>query len=80
MRRAGGSVKSREKTVAKILDFRAGISAELSANNIVVLRETLAGEARVALMPDSLAKLSALGANVRVEKGAGLGASRTDQM
>jgi len=46
--------------------------------NIVVLRETLAGEARVALMPESVKKLVALQASVSVESGAGLGAARTD--
>lgn len=46
--------------------------------NIVVLRETLPGEARVALMPESVKKLVALQASVSVETGAGLGAARTD--
>jgi NAD(P) transhydrogenase subunit alpha len=46
--------------------------------NITVLRETEAGEARVALMPDSVQKLVALKASVAVESGAGLGAARTD--
>jgi H+-translocating NAD(P) transhydrogenase subunit alpha len=46
--------------------------------NIVVLRETQRGEARVALMPESVKKLSDLKANVLVESGAGLGAARTD--
>ena len=46
--------------------------------NIVVLRETGAGEARVALMPDSVQKLVALKAAVSIESGAGLGAARTD--
>ncbi|HKG97870.1 MAG TPA: Re/Si-specific NAD(P)(+) transhydrogenase subunit alpha [Pyrinomonadaceae bacterium] len=45
--------------------------------NIVVLRET-DGEARVALMPESVKKLISLGATVRVESGAGLNAARTD--
>ena len=45
---------------------------------IVVLRETQAGEARVALMPDSVKKIVALKASVAVESGAGLGAARTD--
>jgi H+-translocating NAD(P) transhydrogenase subunit alpha len=43
-----------------------------------VLRETDAGEARVALMPDSVQKLIALKVAVLVESGAGLGAARTD--
>ncbi len=47
--------------------------------NIAVLRETQAGEARVALLPDSVQKLVALKASVGVESGAGLGAARTDQ-
>src|SRR5258706_3872676 len=46
--------------------------------NIAVLRETEAGEARVALMPDSVQKLIALKVAVSVESGAGLGAARTD--
>jgi H+-translocating NAD(P) transhydrogenase subunit alpha len=46
--------------------------------NIVVLRETQAGEARVALMPESVKKLIALKASVQVESGAGLSAARTD--
>ena len=46
--------------------------------NIVLLRETQPGEARVALMPESVAKLIALKANVKVESGAGLAATRTD--
>jgi NAD(P) transhydrogenase subunit alpha len=46
--------------------------------NITVLRETEAGEARVALMPDSVQKLVALKASVAIEGGAGLGAARTD--
>jgi NAD(P) transhydrogenase subunit alpha len=46
--------------------------------NIVVLRETQDGEARVALMPESIKKLVSLGATVRVESGAGLKAARTD--
>lgn len=46
--------------------------------NVVVLRETQTGEARVALMPESVRKLVALRASVRVESGAGLGAARTD--
>ncbi len=46
--------------------------------NIVVLRETGAGEARVALMPESVKKLVALNTSVFIESGAGLGAARTD--
>ena len=46
--------------------------------NIAVLNETGAGEARVALMPDSVKKLVAAKASVFVESGAGLGAARTD--
>src|SRR6266436_2172917 len=46
--------------------------------NIAVLRESGAGEARVALMPDSVRKLVALKASVSIESGAGLGAARTD--
>jgi NAD(P) transhydrogenase subunit alpha len=46
--------------------------------NIAVLNETSPGEARVALMPDSVQKLVAAKASVFVESGAGLGAARTD--
>ena len=46
--------------------------------NIVVLRETGAGEARVALMPESVKKLVALKTAVFIESGAGLAAARTD--
>src|SRR2546421_6143085 len=46
--------------------------------NIAVLNETSPGEARVALMPDSVQKLIAQKASVSVESGAGLGAARTD--
>jgi NAD(P) transhydrogenase subunit alpha len=42
--------------------------------NIVVLRETQAGEARVALMPESIKKLVALKATVLIESGDGLSA------
>jgi len=46
--------------------------------NIAVLNETSPGEARVALMPDSVKKLIAAKASVSIESGAGLGAARTD--
>ena len=46
--------------------------------NVVVLRETQAGEARVALMPESVKKLIALKAAVHIERGGGLNAARTD--
>ena len=47
--------------------------------NIAVLNETSPGEARVALMPDSVQKLVAAKASLCVESGAGLGAARTDE-
>jgi H+-translocating NAD(P) transhydrogenase subunit alpha len=47
--------------------------------NIAVLNETAPGEARVALMPESVQKLVATKASVSVESGAGLGAARTDE-
>ena len=47
--------------------------------NLVVLRETAAGEARVALMPDSVRKLVALKAAVAIESGAGAGAAWLDE-
>ena len=46
--------------------------------NIVVLRETQEGEARVALMPESVKKLIALGTSVQIETRAGLNAARSD--
>jgi NAD(P) transhydrogenase subunit alpha len=46
--------------------------------NVAVLNETSTGEARVALMPDSVQKLVAAKASVAVESSAGLGAARTD--
>src|SRR4029079_2151831 len=46
--------------------------------NIVVLRETQEGEARVALMPESVKKLVALRTAVYIESSAGLSAARTD--
>jgi len=45
---------------------------------ITVLKEELPGEARVALMPDSVKKLLSAGATVSVESGAGLAAARSD--
>jgi NAD(P) transhydrogenase subunit alpha len=45
---------------------------------IAVLREDLPGEARVALMPDSVKKLFGSGATVSVESLAGLAAARSD--
>jgi NAD(P) transhydrogenase subunit alpha len=45
---------------------------------IAVLKERLSGEARVALMPDSIKKLVASRVSVVVESGAGLGAARSD--
>jgi NAD(P) transhydrogenase subunit alpha len=46
--------------------------------NIAVLRETGAGEARVALMPDSVKKLVSAGVSLTVESDAGLAAARSD--
>jgi NAD(P) transhydrogenase subunit alpha len=46
--------------------------------NVVVLRETQPGEARTALMPESVKKLTAAQCVVQVERGAGLAAARTD--
>jgi H+-translocating NAD(P) transhydrogenase subunit alpha len=47
--------------------------------NIAVLNETAGGEARVALMPESVQKLVAAKASVSVESGAGIGAARIDE-
>lgn len=46
--------------------------------NVVVLRETQPGEARTALMPESVKKLIDLNCTVLVEHDAGLAAARTD--
>ncbi|HEV7472618.1 MAG TPA: NAD(P) transhydrogenase subunit alpha [Pyrinomonadaceae bacterium] len=46
--------------------------------NIAVLRETGAGEARVALMPDSIKKLVSANVSLTVESEAGLAAARSD--
>ena len=46
---------------------------------IAVLRENQAGEARVALVPESVKKLAAAGAEVGIETGAGVRAGFTDQ-
>lgn len=46
--------------------------------NIAVLRETEAGEARVALMPESVKKLLALKASVVIQSNAALAAGRVD--
>lgn len=45
---------------------------------VVVLRETQPGEARIALMPESVKKLAAANCLVQVERDAGLAAARTD--
>ncbi|QXQ07715.1 Re/Si-specific NAD(P)(+) transhydrogenase subunit alpha [Sphingosinicellaceae bacterium] len=47
---------------------------------IAVLRETEAGEARVAATPETVKKLIVLGATVAVEAGAGAGANIADQL
>ena len=46
--------------------------------NVAVLRETQPGEARAALMPESVKKLAALKCTIQIESGAGLAAARTD--
>jgi H+-translocating NAD(P) transhydrogenase subunit alpha len=46
--------------------------------NVTVLKETLPGEARVALVPESIRKLAALKASIQVESGAGVQAGATD--
>jgi H+-translocating NAD(P) transhydrogenase subunit alpha len=47
--------------------------------NVVVLRESQPGESRVALVPESVRKVVALKAAVKVETGAGLSAAFTDE-
>ena len=49
------------------------------AVDVLVLKETAAGEKRVAATPETVKKLVAAGARVQVEPGAGLGAGITDQ-
>ena len=46
---------------------------------IAVLKETATGERRVAAVPETVKKLSALGATVAVEQGAGAGATVSDE-
>ena len=45
---------------------------------VAIPTETRPGERRVALMPDVVSKLTALGLDVRVEAGAGVAANATD--
>ncbi len=45
---------------------------------VVVPAETRPGERRVALVPESVARLTALGVDVRIQAGAGLGANALD--
>ena len=47
--------------------------------NIAVLKETSAGEKRVALTPDAVRKLSAEGLEIKIEKDAGLNAGFADK-
>ncbi|OAM73150.1 Re/Si-specific NAD(P)(+) transhydrogenase subunit alpha [Devosia elaeis] len=47
---------------------------------IAVLRERFEGESRVAATPETVAKLIGLGAEVSVEKGAGLGSRLSDEL
>ena len=46
---------------------------------IAVLKETASGERRVSAVPETVKKLSALGATVAVEQGAGVGATVSDE-
>ena len=55
-----------------------GSASTQTEMKIAVLKEKLPGEARVALMPDSVKKLLGLGVTVSVESGAGLAAARLD--
>jgi NAD(P) transhydrogenase subunit alpha len=55
------------------------LSAKVSAVKIGVPKETAAGEARVALVPEVVAKLTGQGLEVIVEKGAGVAAAFTDE-
>ncbi|MEO6102660.1 MAG: NAD(P)(+) transhydrogenase (Re/Si-specific) subunit alpha, partial [Pseudoxanthomonas sp.] len=49
------------------------------AIEVLVLKETAKGERRVAATPETVKKLVATGANIKVESGAGLGAGFVDQ-
>ncbi|HEY0661217.1 MAG TPA: NAD(P) transhydrogenase subunit alpha [Lysobacter sp.] len=49
------------------------------AITVAVARESAPGERRVAVTPETCKKLAALGAQVRVQRGAGLGAGFTDE-
>lgn len=49
------------------------------AVEVLVLKESAAGERRVAATPETVKKLAATGASVRIEAGAGLSAGFTDQ-
>jgi H+-translocating NAD(P) transhydrogenase subunit alpha len=53
------------------------LGGEISLN-VTILKETLPGEARVALVPESIRKLVALKAAIQVESGAGIQAGATD--
>ena len=46
------------------------------AITVAVASESAPGERRVAVTPETCKKLAALGAQVRVQRGAGLGAER----
>jgi NAD(P) transhydrogenase subunit alpha len=48
------------------------------ATKIAVLKETAAGERRVAATPETVKKFIGLGAEIAVENGAGIGASIAD--
>ena len=50
------------------------------AVTIGVLRETAAGETRVALVPEVISKYSDMGARIMIENGAGLAAQIPDQL
>lgn len=51
----------------------------MSALAVGVLKETLVGERRVALVPDTVTRLQALGLDVLVEAGAGVAACFSDE-
>ena len=46
---------------------------------VAIVRETLDGEARVAMVPELVSKLTDLGYDVSVESGAGVAAQFTDE-
>ena len=62
----------------RLADHRPDLQLTAQSLRIAVLKETAAGETRVALTPETAKKFIALGATVAVEAAAGMSASITD--